>query len=163
MKRTLLTAFALIVALLASQVPEFRQQYLQRLGGALDEVTRQVAALDERAQAAGLERYAYLRRLLGNPDPIVVREGEALLDLVSRKRRLETAIARIEDAPAYLHVVQIVLNLEPEVASAALEDYVPAAPLSLSGLFHAFVGFFVGYLAPMGVRRLFPRRVRAEG
>ena len=78
MKRYLLFAFALLVALAASQVPEFRQQYLQRLGGALDEVTRQVAALDERAQAAEMERYAYLRRLLNNPDPIVVREGEIL-------------------------------------------------------------------------------------
>lgn len=162
MKRYFLFAFALLVALAASQVPEFRQQYLQRLGGALDEVTRQVAALDARAQAAEMERYAYLRRLLNNPDPIVVREGEALLDLVSRKQRLEAAIARIDAAPAYLHVVEIAFNLEPDVAAATLERFVPAAPLSLSGLFHAFVGFFVGLLAPMGVRRLFPRRVRVE-
>ncbi|MBP5859061.1 DUF2937 family protein [Marivibrio halodurans] len=162
MARPLLIAFAVLLAALASQFPAFRDAYLQRIGGALDEVTRQVAALDERAAAAGLERYAYVRRLSGNPDPVVAREGRALIDLLGRQHRLSAARDAVRDAPVYVQAAQVLLHLEPDIADAALADFQPAVPLSLSAVFHAFIGFVVGLFLPMGVRRLFPRRV-AEG
>lgn len=163
MKRWALLAVAVMVAIVASQFPAYRQQYLQRLGGALDEVTRQVEALDARAEAAGLGRYPYLRRLMDNPDPIVVREGEALVALVGRKTRLEQAIAAVETAPVYLQAVQVLFRLERDVAAATLRTFEPALPLSVSGGFHAFIGFFLGWLLPQGVRRLFPRREVVDG
>jgi hypothetical protein len=163
MGRWILVGFAVAVALVCSQFPAYRQDYLQRLGGALDEVTRQVQALDARAAAADLERYAYVRRLTGNPDPVVAREGEALVDLLARQQRLIRAQAELEAAPIYYQAIQVALHLEPDIAAAAFQDFEPAAPLSLSGGFHAFVGFFLGLLLPQGLRRLFPRRVPVEG
>jgi len=159
MARYFLFGFALIVALAASQFPTYREAYLQRLGGALDEVQRQVTALDARAQAASLERYAYVRRLTGNPDPVVRREGEALIDLLSRRERLGDAIAALRAAPLHYEAVQTLWHLEPDIAAAAFEELTPAIPLSLSGIFHGFIGFFTGLLLPLGIRRLFPRRV----
>ncbi|MBV9433737.1 MAG: DUF2937 family protein, partial [Hyphomicrobiales bacterium] len=38
-RRTLSLAIALLAALAFSQLPEFTQQYAQRLGGAIDELT----------------------------------------------------------------------------------------------------------------------------
>lgn len=159
--RMLLFAFAALCAAAASQFPAFHDAYSQRLGGALDEVNRQVAALDERAAAAGMERYPYIRRLLGNDDEVVRNEAEALVDLVGRQVRLREAKKAVDGAPVYYQAVQVVLHLERDVAARAFGDFTPAVPLSVSAAFHAFVGFFLGFFLPMGVRRLFPRKVAA--
>ena len=84
MLRAIHILFALICAVLLSQAPSFYQQYLQRLGGALDELTVQVEALDARAMDAGMERYQYIRHFQGNDDAVIQGEGDAMVALVSR-------------------------------------------------------------------------------
>ncbi|WP_163484869.1 DUF2937 family protein, partial [Escherichia coli] len=44
--RTFGLALAILVGIVAAQAPEFAQQYAQRLGGAVDELRRQIASLD---------------------------------------------------------------------------------------------------------------------
>ena len=51
--RTVGLAFGLLGGLVASQAPEFGQQYRQRLGGAIDELNRVVARFDEDARRPG--------------------------------------------------------------------------------------------------------------
>lgn len=158
MARYILIAFAILCAAVASQAPHYQQQYLQRLGGALDEIDRQIAALDARADAAGMERYPYIRRLMRNDDEIVRAEAEALVDMLGRRKRLATAKAAIESAPVYGQALQLVWRLDGEIARRAAAAFEPGLPLSLSGAFHAFVGFFLGLFAPLGLRTLLPRR-----
>ncbi len=160
--RTALLMFAIACALAASQFPSFRQQYLQRLGGTLDELDRQIVALDERAAAADMARYAYIRRLMGNEDPVVRREAEALVALLGRRQRLMDARAAIAGAPLWAQAAQVVFHLDTRIAERTLTQFVPSLPLSLSGAFHAFIGFFLGFFAPLGVRQLLPHRVRLE-
>ena len=66
MRRWIFIGFGLICAAALTQVPTFHQQYLQRLGGHVDELARQVAALDERAEKVGTDRYGYIRDFVGN-------------------------------------------------------------------------------------------------
>src|SRR3546814_16415972 len=90
-RRLLLLACMLVGAVLLSQFPEFFQQYMQRLGGRLDEIDLQVAQLDERAAAAGLDRYDYTRKFIGNGDPVIRREGRHLVGLGGRQVVLSRA------------------------------------------------------------------------
>lgn len=157
--RIVLVIFALMCGAAASQFPEFHQQYLQRLGGTLDELDRQVDALDMRANEAGLERYPYIRRLLNNDDVVVQREGQNLLDMVTRRLRIEQAIAELREIPGYLLAFKTALYFETDIARNTAIDYKPAVPLTLSGIGHAIAGFFLGYILPLLLRMLFPRRV----
>ncbi len=54
--KRLVFALALFLATLASQVPEYAQQYRQRLGGAVDELTRIIAAFDADAARLAISR-----------------------------------------------------------------------------------------------------------
>ena len=54
--RTFGLALGLLGGVVAAQAPEFAQQYAQRLGGAADELRRQVAVLESDAQATGTTR-----------------------------------------------------------------------------------------------------------
>ena len=51
-----------------SQFPEFSQQYIQRMGGAVDELTRFVAEFDADAAELGLSRQAALVDLAAGGD-----------------------------------------------------------------------------------------------
>ncbi|MDW3206010.1 MAG: DUF2937 family protein [Alphaproteobacteria bacterium] len=153
--------FALLFAVAMSQFPEFHQQYTQRVGGALDELTLQIAALDERAEKAGMDRYDYVRHFQSNPDDIVRGEGDAMLATLARRQRLEAAYQRLIDAPWYMIVLETAFHLEPDIATNTAKAFVPAVPISFSGAVHTFAGFMIGYLLPAALGSLLPwRRVR---
>jgi Protein of unknown function (DUF2937) len=54
--RRLAIAIDLLFGLLGSQLPEFAQQYRQRLGGALDELMRMIGQFDTEVAARSLNR-----------------------------------------------------------------------------------------------------------
>ncbi|MAX47570.1 MAG: hypothetical protein CMM78_05120 [Rhodospirillaceae bacterium] len=163
MLRSLHLAFALLCAALGSQLPAFHDQYLQRVGGALDEVNQQIEAMDMRAQDAGLGRYDYIRRFYDNSDSVIQGEGQAMLATLARQERLREIEARLQDVSWYMLAVEMVFHLEPDIALNTAKNFGPAVPLSISGLAHAFFGFFFGYLIPSAIRSLFPRKEIARG
>ncbi len=67
--------FALFAAVLTSQLPEFAQQYRQRLGGAIDELQRIVDTFDRDAGSSALTRTQGIDKLSASPDPLVPSTG----------------------------------------------------------------------------------------
>ncbi|MEQ9489636.1 MAG: DUF2937 family protein [Alphaproteobacteria bacterium] len=166
MRRWIFILSGLVGAVLLSQFPAFHQQYMQRLGGHIDELRLSVAALDERAENAGLDRYAYIRRLTGNTDPIVVTEGDALAAMVGRYVDLSASMERLSSLPAHYRAGALLLELDRKIGLATLRAFQPALPLTLNGVGHALAGFFIGYLGCMGLASLVTWRrvpVKPEG
>lgn len=166
MARRIFLVIGLAGAILLSQFPAFHQQYLQRLGGHVDELRLSVAALDERAANADLDRYAYVRRLIDNADPIVVTEGQALMDTVARYIDLSASLKHLSELPNHSVAAAMVLEVDRDVGTATLQAFQPALPLTLNGAGHALAGFFIGYLGSLGLASLFMWRrvpVKAEG
>ena len=161
--RAIALAGGLAGGLSLSQFPEFSQQYLQRLGGAVDALAVVVADFDASAKAEGLTREAALEQMTGT----------AFLD--RRRTDMERTFARFDrltaDRQALLGMTAMerALNVnrmaDPEVARAVWQDFEPAVPASTTGAAFAGAGFFGGWLslgALMGlIGRLFGRRRRA--
>jgi hypothetical protein len=74
--RTLAIGLGLIGAFLASQLPEFAQQYRQRFGGAIDELAVIVARFDAHARVNDLTRSDALTKLAQSPDGLVRRRAD---------------------------------------------------------------------------------------
>src|SRR3954454_5282138 len=87
--RTIAAAIELLGAVIASQLPEFVQQYKQRLGGAIDEVHRIVERFDEDAAANGLSRDQAIAKLAGTPDDVARRRARDAAQNVERLDALE--------------------------------------------------------------------------
>ena len=68
----------LLGGLVASQGPEFSQQYRQRLGGGIDELRQVVARFDADARAHGETPESAITRLRGNADDLASRQGTAM-------------------------------------------------------------------------------------
>lgn len=157
--RTLGLAFGLLGGVIASQGPEFSQQYAQRLGGTVDELRRVVASFDADAARAGQNRDGAVARMRTDADGFIRDRGEAARADAERLGRLErqrTAFAEAKGPLARLGAIA----LEPDqaLARATYVDYRPAVPTTEEGFLTALVGFLVGWgvfrLLTSGARRL---------
>lgn len=155
-------AIGLLFALLGTQWPEFSQQYRQRLGGALDEVTRALAAFDADAAAQSLTPDDALKRLADNPDPLAKARADAVREDLARKQRDSDALAAMKEAGPLARLAVMARDFDPEVAAGAYQAYEPAVPLGKEGWIVGLVGFAIGWLVTHAtawpVRRRWARR-----
>jgi hypothetical protein len=133
--------FGLIGAVLLSQFPEFFQQYVQRLGGRLDEVAAQVQALDRRAGEAGKSTPDYIRGFLFHAEPDVRREGLALQALVQRRVALADAYEALQGPDRWWRAGRFAEHFDWDIASSTFDAYRPAVPVTAEAGVYAGAGF----------------------
>ena len=157
--RTIAVAMGLIGGVVASQGPEFAQQYRQRLGGAIDELHRVIQRFDTDASANGQNRTGAIDRLRGNPDSLVSRQGDAMRANVERLDRLERHRQDFLDAGPFERLAVMVRDADFDLAEATYRDFEPAVPATQEGAVAAGTGLVIGWgLTLVGVglfRRLF--------
>lgn len=130
-------------AVLFSQVPEFMQQYLQRLGGHLAEAIRQLSAFQQTASQAGLSLDQLIEKTGSNADPAVARLGGVMTDAAQRVSSLQTAHDALLHAEPWMRPVSFVRHLDLEIARATLGIFKPAVPTTIEGLTYALCGMVV--------------------
>lgn len=138
----LAAAVGLAVAL--SQFPAFSDQYVQRLGGQVDALSRIAADFDATAQAAGLSRDQALADL----------SGSAFRD--AHQATMRDAFVRLDRARADLQMLRLAGPLERmllphrlrdgETLAATWGDFRPAVPVTVAGVWAAAIGLAVGWL-----------------
>ncbi len=130
-------------AVLFSQGPEFMQQYLQRLGGHLDEARRQLAIFQDTATKAGATLDQFIQQTGANPDPGVARLGGVMTDAVERAGLLQAAHDALVQAALWERPFVFLRHLDLEIARATGAIYQPAVPTTLEGLVYALAGMLV--------------------
>lgn len=165
--RVLALAIGLFSGLAGAQMPEFAQQYRQRLGGAIDELRRVITRFDDDARASNMSREDAIRRLEADPDPLVRRRGEADREIVARLGRLEQQRGAYDSAGPFGRLLVFVRDADPGLAQATYLDYEPAWPATTEGAAAGGAGFVAGWgvllLLSRVVGRLVPGRRRRPG
>lgn len=155
--RVMALAFGLCGALVASQLPEFAQQYRQRLGGAIDELRAGVDRFDRSATISGLTRDQAITRLREQPEPLGRRQGEAMQDDSERLARLERQRADFAGAASFERLLVLLRQADPPLARATYVDFEPAVPATQEGVVAAGGGFALVWAAVLLLARLFGR------
>lgn len=143
--RRIALAVGLLLAVVFSQMPEFVQQYRQRLGGALDELRRTVAQFDEEVRAQEVSREAGIARLRSNADPLAQARGSDLAIAVDRERQLDAQQRDFETAGSIERYWVFVEGLDPELAGRTYAIFQPAVPVTASGFAFGALGLVLGY------------------
>ncbi|MCG7394436.1 DUF2937 family protein [Microvirga sp. ACRRW] len=159
--RIIAFGLGLFGGIVASQGPEYSQQYRQRLGGAIDELQRVIARFDADAQANGETQSNAIARLRTNPDDLVSRQGIAMQANVERLGRLQTHREAMMQAGPFARVALMVRDGDQDVMEAAYRDFEPAVPVTEEGLLSTAIGFIIvwgGILLLAGFLRSFRRR-----
>jgi len=135
-----------------AQFPEYAQQYTQRLGGALDELSRVVADFDRSAAATGLEREAALAAMQGNA--LQERLRADMRFNIAREARLAEDYAFLAEASTLVRLAALPRLTDPQIAERALEGFEPAVKLDLEGIGFALVGYVLGFGAVQSLARV---------
>lgn len=153
MRRMLATIGGLGLAVTMSQFPEYAQQYTQRLGGAVDELRVVTEDFDRAAEAAGLERGAALQRYQASSDSFLADRGESMERTFRRYAQLSETLDKIAGADPIERFKNLPFFLDTDIGRRTLENYQPAVPVTMEGLFYAAGGFGLGYLFLSGLIR----------
>ncbi len=129
--------------LVFSQGPEFIQQYLQRLGGHLDEARRQLAQFRDVATQSGLTLDRLIEQTSTNADTAVAKLGGVMSASVERVAELESAQAALHNASLWSKPFVFLRHVDPSIAQATWDIYRPAVPTTPEGLIYALLGMFV--------------------
>ena len=156
--RRLALAIALLAALIGSQGPEFAQQYRQRIGGALDELKRMVGGFDAEAAAEGLTPPQAIGRLEQNGNSLARERGRDMAETIVRADRLQEQLDAMRSAGPLQRLYVMVKDFDPEIAARTLDNFEPAAPMSLeavvAAVFAALWGWAATHLLALPFRRL---------
>lgn len=136
-------ALAVAGAAVFAQAPEFFQQYLQRLGGHLDEARRQLAAFEHTAAQAGLSLDQFIRQTAANADPAVARLADVMSAANARVEQLGHAYAALHDAGAWTRPIVFLRDLDHGIVRSTMHAFQPAMPVTLEGLCYAVAGMVV--------------------
>ena len=146
--RALTLAGGLAGATASSQFPEFSQQYIQRLGGAVDALSDVVADFDASAAAVGLSRADALAQMQGTD--FLERRRKDMTVTFDRYARLRSDLDLLKSQGPFMRAYHMPNLTDPEIARAAWAEYQPAVPLNFAGAVFAAVGFVMG-LAVLGI------------
>ena len=151
-------AIGLLVAVFASQLPEYVQQYRQRLGGAVDELRASVANFDAESGHLSLTREQAIARLRDNPDQLAQGRGTDMESTVSREERLERQQAAFAGSGPVSQYVALLEYLDPGLARQAYGEFQPAVPVTSAGFIAGAVGLVAGWGASHIIAWPFRRR-----
>jgi hypothetical protein len=126
-----------------SQIPEFMQQYLQRLGGHLDEARRQLQHFHETATQSGLTLPKLIEQTAANADPALAKLGGVMSEAITRVDTLEAAQAAIQHASLWSRPFVFIRHLDTSIAHATWTIFKPAVPTTLEGLVYSLCGMLV--------------------
>jgi Protein of unknown function (DUF2937) len=144
--RTIAVAIGAFSAFIASQGPEFAQQYRQRLGGALDELTAIVQRFDADAARQGISREQGLTRLKEASDPFQRQRAAAEETNIRRQERLRLQKQVLSASGPLVRVSSLLTEGDRELIDRTLSEFEPAVPVTAEGAMLAAGGFAGGYL-----------------
>jgi len=153
MRRVIAGIGGLVLAASLSQFPEYAQQYTQRLGGAVDELRVITEDFDRAAEAGGLDRTSALARYNAADDDFLAGRGTSMTATFQRYDMLRSTLTQIEGAGPVERFQSLPAYLDTDIGQRTLENYRPAVPVTMEGIFYAGAGFIIGYLIVSGLWR----------
>lgn len=137
-----------------SQFPTYYQQYLQRLGGRLDQAQIQVARIETAAREEGMTLTQYIEKFGSSLDSTYQQQGAVLREEVVDLSRLRGAVDALTQAPPIERPLRLLQHIDTETARTALSDFAFGLPLTTEGMVYAGIGLIVGLFILAGMERL---------
>ncbi len=136
---------SILGAIIMAQFPQFFSQYLQRLGGHLNEARRTVNSYEQAAEALGIGFDEYIAAHLKAEERLFQASGEVLVSLVERLEALETSFSNLQQAGPFTRWVVFFQEVDWDIARQSLFYYTPGIPTSLEGIIYALTGLLLGW------------------
>lgn len=132
-------------ALMGAQLPEFIQQYKQRLAGHVAELQKIRDSLENLAKQSGTNLDQYIQKFLTNQDPDFASQGDFMKGILTRLDQLEGALNDLMTNGGWKQPFIFVKGIQWDIAQSAFSDFVPGLSLNLEGIIYTLLGAVIGY------------------
>jgi len=155
-RNTFVLACAGLGIVVTSQVPEFAQQYRQRLGGAVAELKVVVEDFDKDAERSNMQRSQALTIMKDSQDAFTRERGNSMTKTITRFETLTAQRQSMEQSFAILRPWHMLQDPDSKIINEAWQDFETAIPLTLPGFIWGGLGFVL-----MGAAGAFIARIVA--
>lgn len=141
--RILALAGGIAGAVALSQFPEFSQQYVQRLSGAVDELRTVTIAFDTTARLAGMSREEAFEAM--GEGEFQARLRDDMRTRIYRYERLNADYQALAGAAPLQRLARFYRIRDADLVHRTWDDYQPAVPVTSEGLISAGIGYAGGW------------------
>ncbi len=164
--KSLTLACALGGAAAVSQLPEFSQQYRQRLGGAIQELKTVVSDFDKDAEKSGLDRDGALSQLLSSAEQLPRDRGASMKKTIIRYTNLSAQQAAMEISQPVARPLVLLQGPDRKMLEDTWKIYKPAVPLDFPGVAWGGLGALfaglIGWIPIALLGRAFRRKPKLD-
>lgn len=136
-------ALAIIGSISLAQFPQFYSQYLQRLGGHLDEARRIVAEYSKTAASFNLSLHDYIGIHQTASDPVLQSTGTIIDNSLARLAYLEKSFQALENSTLLNRWWLFLTNLDSAIFRQTCSQYTPGLALTIESLIYALSGLLI--------------------
>lgn len=123
-----------------SQAPEFFQQYMQRLGGHLDEARLVMNRYEFVARESGISVRELIDTTRAQAAAPVARLGDVIAESQARLEALTVAETALREANLWERPFVFLRHVDWDIAGRTWDVFKPAVPVTLEGLVYAGAG-----------------------
>lgn len=132
-------------AFLGSQIPQFMQQYTQRLAGHVAELHHLLEQLRKTASNSQKSLDQYVQKFVSSPDADFASQGAFMQGILQRWDELNQALVQLSQSPAWTRPFVFFKELQPDIAQSTFATFQPGINLNLEGLCYAGIGILIGW------------------
>lgn len=147
--------FVVLGAFLGSQIPEFLQQYVQRLAGHVDELKYIIDQLSQLASASNKSLEQYIQKFVHSSDLDFVKQGEFMQALVTRWQNLNDSLRSLAQSSYFERPFVFLKEMNYPIAQETFYSYQAGINLTLEGLGYTAIGIIVGILLYQLISKIF--------
>lgn len=130
-------------AVLFSQAPEFMQQYLQRLGGALGQAKHQLQEFQNVATQTGRTFLELVAHSKASADAAMAKLGGVMEAASVKVAQLSAAEAAIREATPFTRPFAFLRHVDAQIMQDTWTIFKPAVPTTMEGLMYAAAGLVI--------------------
>lgn len=167
----LLTLIERIITVLAAvifaQFPSFLQNYIQRLGGHVDELNRIVNEYTQAALKNSRTLEEYIKIHVNSSVSDFASTGKIMSDNVLRHKDLSDALSSISNSEIYMQALIFIKKVDKEIFKSTLNNYNLSIGLNIESLIYATVGIITSMiilgLIKTIIKRIFKKKATNHG
>lgn len=132
-------------AFIGSQIPQFMQQYTQRLAGHVEALHKLITQLTQIASLSQKNLPQYIQKFKASGDPDFIQQGDFMQGILNRWQELHHALDHLTQSPIWFRPYYFLKEIQPDIAHSTLSSFQPGLSLTIEGLCYAGAGMIVGW------------------
>lgn len=147
--------FSIAGALVFSQFPQFVAQYIQRLGGHVDELKSIIYRYQSAASENGKSLEAFIQAHLGSGVTDFVNSGKIMKSNIDRFSYLSDSLSALASSTGLDRPFAFIKYFDMEIFRATLKSFTPGITVTAEGVAYAATGLLFGALVYYIIKKIF--------